>query len=167
MNIGLEPQTSMNESNGNSILKLRLQENGKIKCYFGEGEKTPNTDGFFVVNNETYPLKEFHVQIKTAGVLKITKGTKVYSCDTKFINYANLRVTENPCFIFVIELQTQTIYFKYLSEKFLQENDFTHSTQASKSIHFSNYEILKDIKSFYNLVCDNNRLKHTPHHSCA
>lgn len=154
MNIGLEPQTSINESNGVSVLKLRLQENGKIKCYFGEGEKTPNTDGFFVVNNEAYPLKEFHVQIKTVGVLKITKGTKVYSCDTKFINYANLKVTENPCFIFVIELQTQTIYFKYLSEKFLQENDFTHSDQENASIHFNDNEILNDIKAFYNLVCD-------------
>lgn len=46
MNIAKEPQTSINESNSVSILKLRLQENGLIKCYFGEGEKTPNTDGF-------------------------------------------------------------------------------------------------------------------------
>lgn len=154
MNIAKEPQTSINESNSISILKLRLQENGLIKCYFGEGEKTPNTDGFFVVNSEVYPLKEFHVQIKTTDVLNETKGMKVYSCDTKFINYANLRVTENPCFIFIIELQTQTIYFKYLSEQFLQENDFTHNEQKNISIHFSDSEILNDVETFYRLVCD-------------
>lgn len=154
MNIGKEPQSSINESNSVSVLKLRLQENGLIKCYFGEGEKTPNTDGFFVVNNEVYPLKEFHVQIKTTDVLNETKGMKVYSCDTKFINYANLRVTENPCFIFIIELQTQTIYFKYLSEKFLQENDFTHNEQKNISIHFSDSEILDNVETFYKLVCD-------------
>lgn len=94
------------------------------------------------------------MQIKTTDVLNETKGMKVYSCDTKFINYANLRVTENPCFIFIIELQTQTIYFKYLSEKFLQENDFTHNEQKNISIHFSDSEILNNIEEFYRLVCD-------------
>ncbi len=74
MNIGKEPQTSFNESNGVSQLKIRLQENGLIKCYFGEGEKTPNTDGFFVVANEIYTLKEFHVQIKTTNLLQESKG---------------------------------------------------------------------------------------------
>lgn len=154
MNIGKEPQTSINESNSVSILKMCLQENDLIKCYFSEGDKTPNTDGFFVVNNEFYPLKEFHVQIKKTDTLKTTKGMKVYSCDTKFINYANLRVTENPCFIFVVELKTKIIYFKYLSEKFLQDNDFTHCNQKKVSIHFGNGEILDDIDSFYSLVCD-------------
>ena len=154
MNLGKEPQTSIIESNGVSILKSHLQENGLIKCYFSEGDKTPNTDGFFVVNNEIYPLKEFHVQIKTTKKLRETKGMIVYSCDTKFINYANLRVTENPCFIFVVELTTQRIYFKYLSEKFLHNNDFTHSEQKSVSIHFNDKEILHDIQAFYRLVCD-------------
>lgn len=154
MNIGKEPQSSINESNGVSLLKLRLQENGFIKCYFGEGDKTPNTDGFFVVNNDNYPVKEFHVQIKTTDILQESKGLKVYACDTKFINYANLGVTENPCLIFVVELQTQTIYFKYLSEKFLHDNNFTRNDQQSVSIHFNNNEILNDIESFYRLVCD-------------
>lgn len=154
MNIGKEPQTSINESNGVSILKLRLQQNGLIKCYFSEGDKTPNTDGFFVVNNEYYPLKEFHVQIKTVDLLSETKGSKVYQCDTKFINYINLEVTENPSFIFVIELQTKSIYFKYLSEKFLKDNNFIHDDQETVALHFTSNEILTDIEVFYRLVCD-------------
>ena len=154
MNIGKECDASYNESNGVSLLKIKLQKNNLIKCYFGEGEKTPNTDGYFVVNNASYPIKEIHVQIKTCDILRITKQQKVYTCDTKFINYANLKVTENPCMIFVIEMQTKKIYFKYLSDKFLTENNFLDTEQKDVSIHFSEEEILKDISTFYPLICD-------------
>lgn len=151
MNLGKESKSSFIESQGISILKRKIEKGQLIKARFAESDRIPNTDGFFVViNAEAFPEKVFDVQIKCVENLV---GCK-YSCDTKFINYANLKVTENPCIIFVVDVSSEKVFFKYLSEQFLKENNFLNTEQKNVTLHFSATEILDDISIFYALIKD-------------
>lgn len=150
MNIGLDSKNSYIDGRGVAILIEQLESTFNIKCHFSENDKTPNTDGFFVLSNSTCPEKEFHVQIKSTE--KVKNFTFTY--DTKFINYVNSGVTENPGFIFAVDITERKIYYKYLSDKFLGENNFTDSNQKTVNIHFSENEVLTDTKLFIELLND-------------
>lgn len=148
MNIGLDAKNSYIDSSGVAILTEKLQSTFCIKCHFSENDKTPNTDGFFVLSNDTCPEKEFHVQIKSTQ--EITNSTFKY--DTKFINYINSGVTDNPGFLFAVDITNKTVYFKYLSEEFLNSNNFTENEQKTTTIHFDDNEILTDTNSFVEIL---------------
>ena len=140
MNIGVDHNSSYIDDNGVSILSQCLQATKKIKCHFSANDKTPNTDGYFVLNNSTYPEKEFPVQIKSTEKVENSK----FKYDTSFINYVNKGVTDNPSFIFVVDTTEEKIYYKYLSEEFLKNNDFTGTEQKTVTIHFDENEIITD-----------------------
>lgn len=144
MNIGLDSESSHIESIGVSILTKKLESTNKIKCHFSENDKTPNTDGFFVLNDMGIPVKEFHVQIKSSNT--IVKNS--FSYDTKFINYVNSNVTENPSFIFAIDIGQEKIFFKYLSNQFLNDHNYLDTEQKTFKVKFDQSEILTDANEF-------------------
>lgn len=150
MNIGLDSKTSYIDSRGVAILTECLESTYCIKCHFSENDKTPNTDGFFVLSNTTCPEKEFHVQIKSTENVK----NATFTYDTKFINYVNSGVTENPSFIFAVDITERKVYYKYLSDKFLSENNFLDTEQKTITIHFNENEVLTDAKLFTDLLND-------------
>lgn len=150
MNIGIDSKNNHIDSIGVAILTEQLEAAFNIKCHFSENDKTPNTDGFFVLSNTTCPEKEFHVQIKSTE--RVENSTFAY--DTKFINYVNSGVTENPSFIFAIDVTERKVYYKYLSDKFLSDNNFTDTEQKTVTIHFNENEILTDIGAFVDLLND-------------
>ena len=150
MNIGLDSKNSHIDSIGVAILTEQLESTFNIKCHFSENDKTPNTDGFFVLSNATCPEKEFHVQIKSSE--KIENSKFIY--DTKFINYVNSGITENPSFIFAVDITERKVYYKYLSDKFLSDNIFTDIEQKTVTIHFNENEVLTDIKLFIDRLKD-------------
>ena len=150
MNIGVDSKNSYIDGIGVSILTEKLESTFCIKCHFSENDKTPNTDGFFVLSTKTCPEKEFHVQIKSTEKLENSS----FSYDTKFINYVNSGVTDNPSFIFAIDITERKIYYKYLSNDFLKENNFLDTEQKSITIHFGENEILDDANAFKEILED-------------
>lgn len=150
MNIGVDSKTSYIDGIGISILTEKLESTFCIKCHFSENDKTPNTDGFFVLSTKSCPEKEFHVQIKSTEKLENLS----FCYDTKFINYVNSGVTDNPSFIFAVDITKRTIYYKYLSDDFLKENNFLDTEQKSVTIHFSENEILDDANAFKEILED-------------
>lgn len=150
MNIGLDSKNSYIDGRGVAILIEQLESTCNIKCHFSENDKTPNTDGFFVLSNATCPEKEFHVQIKSTERVK----DFTFTYDTKFINYVNSGVTENPGFIFAVDITERKVYYKYLSDKFLDENNFIDTDQKTVTVHFSENEVLTDVTIFVYLLND-------------
>ena len=106
-----------NESAGIRILKDQLEKNLRIKTYFTENDKTPNTDGYFeILSAQGTPLKRFVVQIKTARKLaKLKNGDYSYSVDTAFFQYVLENIDQNPAVFFLVDLSNSRIYYKHLS----------------------------------------------------
>ena len=150
MNIGIDPKTSYVDSMGVSILTTQLESTFCIKCHFSDNDKTPNTDGFFVLSSPSCPEKEFHVQIKSTEKLENCS----FSYDTKFINYVNSGVTENPSFIFAVDITEKRVYYKYLSDDFLKDNNFLDTEQKTITVHFNEKEILTDPILFKEILED-------------
>ena len=75
-----------NESNSIRLVQNELEKNNRIKTFFSENERTPNTDGYFeVLDGYGVPLKRFVVQIKSVERLKKLKsGKNIYQADSAF-----------------------------------------------------------------------------------
>lgn len=142
--------SSFNESKEISILKMRLESNKSIKTFFGENEKTPNHDGFFeLVNTNTRePKKQFIVQIKKDDSLSLNKdGSYSFQFDTSFFYYVKEKVTENPAIIFVVELNTEKCFYKYLSDDYLMNLGFENHERIT--IRFLETDQITNIDNFY------------------
>jgi len=141
---------SFNESKEISIIKMLLESKKSIKTFFGENEKTPNHDGFFeLVNTNTkQPRKQFIVQIKKIDDLPLNKdGSYSFSFDTAFLFYVKAKVTENPAIVFVVELNTQKCFYKYLSDDYLMSLDFENHDNIT--LRFNDSDEITNIDSFY------------------
>ncbi|MFA7127266.1 MAG: DUF4365 domain-containing protein [Bacilli bacterium] len=154
MNIGTEGKTSKIDKKGVALLAQTLNSNDNFECHFKDEDKVPNSDGFFVIKSEGIPNRRFDVQIKTTEKInKLKDGTISFQFDTKFINYANLGVTTDPCIIFHADVKNEKIYYKILSEEFLDKNYFLDTDQSSVSIHFDPInEIINDVDDFYKIL---------------
>jgi len=154
MNIGKVNPYDYQEAEGMRILTSVLEQKRLIKTYFSENDKTPNQDGHFLVNNikDNLPEKEFVVQIKTSKNPLKTKNIDgiqhfIYNgFETKFCNYINKKVTENPAIIFVIDVTNKITYWKYVGYEFLKS---VNLEQETITLEFSNSEILC-ADTFYN-----------------
>jgi len=141
-NIGRHTEGVFIESNGNIILKRKLTSNKRISCFFSENDKTPNTDGFFeLIDEKGVPQKRFNVQIKTTNELKNGK----YSLDTKILNYVFSKISIDPTFLFVVDLKSENILYRYISIDFLLSIDF--DKKKNITLDFNNDEIF-DINVF-------------------
>jgi hypothetical protein len=141
-NIGRHTENVFIESNGNIILRRKLTSNKKISCFFSENDKTPNTDGFFeLIDEQGVPIKRFNVQIKTTNDLKNGK----YSLDTKILNYVFGKISVDPTFLFVIDLNSENILYRYLSIEYLLSIDF--DKKKNITLDFGNDKIF-DINTF-------------------
>lgn len=143
-----------NESNSIRLLQEKLEINGRIKTYFTENDKTPNTDGYFeILNKNGIPEKRFVVQIKSAE--KLTKLSKKdeysYSADCSFFHYVLENIDENPAFYFVVNLSMGEVFFKQLSLKYLLS--LSIGKKKNISIHLNSGDVL-DEDSFYKKCYD-------------
>lgn len=125
MNIGIETNTSKIDKKGVALLYRKLTECKNIECYFNAEDKIPNTDGYFIISKrrkgENVPSRRFDVQIKSTERLKFLKNGDIsFQLDTKFINYANLKVSTDPCILFHVDVLNEKIYFKLFTDSFLE-----------------------------------------------
>ena len=69
--MAIHSEDSFNEAEEIRILSNKLEEKRRIKTFFKENDKTPNTDGFFeLVAEDKTPQKQFVVQIKKVNSLE-------------------------------------------------------------------------------------------------
>lgn len=154
LNIGFESLQEKIDKRGVASLKKYLEESDKFETHLKDEDKTPNTDGYFIIRNKekAEPLRRFDVQIKsTAGDVEYLKnGNAKFQIDTKFFNYANLRVTADPCIIFYVDLKKRKFFFKILTDEYLTLKEPYFTKQKTISIHFdSSREIINDLEKFY------------------
>ena len=147
-------KSSFNESNSIRLLQEKLERNGRIKTYFTQNDRTPNTDGYFeILNKNGIPEKRFVVQIKSAE--KLTKLSKKdeysYSADCSFFHYVLENIDENPAFYFVVNLSMGEVFFKQLSLKYLLSLNM--GKKKNISIHLNSGDAL-DEDSFYKKCYD-------------
>lgn len=146
-------ENSFNEAEEIRILSAKLEEKHRIKTFFKENDKTPNTDGFFeLVAEDKTPQKQFVVQIKKVNSIerkeKLEKpGQYPYDLDTKFLHYIKEKVTENPAIYFVVDIDTRIIYYLYLSDDKLMSLDFEN--KSTVRYWFQKKDILNDVDIFY------------------
>ena len=154
LNIGFESSQEKIDKRGVSLLRKLLEESDKFETHLKDEDKTPNTDGYFIIRNKhkTEPLRRFDVQIKSTiqNVECLQNGNVKFQIDTKFFNYANLKVTTDPCIVFYIDLKKETIYFKVLTDEYLSLKESKFTQQETISIHFNPArEKVDDLDSFY------------------
>ena len=140
-------ESSFGESYSLRILSSKLEEIKTIKTMFGELDRIPNHDGYFelinTINNE--PKKQFIVQIKHVNG-KSTQSTWSYDFPTEFLHYVKKKVTENPAIVFIVDIKSRSIYWKYLSDDFLMNLNFENKKKVR--LHFDKNEYLDDIQMF-------------------
>lgn len=138
-----------NESTGNRLLQSELEKKQRIKTYFHENDKTPNTDGYFeVLDRRGVALKRFVVQIKTVcKMTRLRNGDYSYSVDTAFLQYVLENIDQNPAVFFIVDLSGKRIYFKYLFLEYLLPLGI--GRKKKKTIHLNESDIL-DEDRFYN-----------------
>lgn len=156
MNLGKYDPYSFKEVDGNIILKQFLNKNRMLYCHFSEQDKTPNFDGYFEILEEENPFGRIEVQIKTLNNNYKNSNTKgfcsqyKYSCDTKIFNAVKKSITLNPVYLFMVDVEKNKIFAKYVSLKFVMELNIKE--ESSKTIYFNDTDELRDINDFYKTV---------------
>ena len=145
--------SSFDEADAIRILSDVLESTHKIKTFFKENDRTPNHDGNFeLVAQNGEPKKQFIVQIKKTKELQKcrsgkNKGKYVYSLETPFLYYVKEKVTESPAIYFVVDIETNRIFYIYLSDEVLMNLDFEGKEKVTYA--FSEQQILSDVELFY------------------
>lgn len=160
MNLGGYDRSSFNESTGNSILKDLLHLHSEMFGHFAELDKTPNTDGYFDIlkreDNKSVPIGKFEVQIKTLDYDYSNSNTTQncskykYSCDTKIFNVVKEAITLNPCMLFMVDVKTRRVFYKYVSLEYVLSLDI--KDEKNKMVYFGDEDEITDIDSFYKQV---------------
>lgn len=77
--MSIHSKSSFDEAEAIRLLSGVLESNRKIKTFFSENDKTPNTDGYFeLLGNDDEIKKQFIVQIKKVeNLTKETKGKNI------------------------------------------------------------------------------------------
>lgn len=146
---------SFQESAGNRIIAQELEKNRRIKTYFSENDKTPNTDGYFeILGDGGMPVRRFVVQIKSTEsdqkIQKLEQGK--YVSDAAFFQYIQNKTDSNPAMFFVIDVENAKTYFKHLSPEYLQSLHLREN-QETVTVCFDSNEML-DEEKFYELCAD-------------
>jgi len=151
MNIAKKAESSLQEKEGVRILESKLENDGLIKTFFHTSDTIPNQDGYFTLYNfNNDPKKEFVVQIKTCKEIKKNdKGVYYYDIDTKFINYVATQVCESPAIIFVVDMKSKIVFWRYLSKEFLEANDFTNNEQKTARLFFTCFDVVEDVENVF------------------
>ena len=146
-------ESSFNESEAIRILSEYLESTNRIKTFFKENDRTPNYDGCFeLVTRNGEPKKQFIVQIKKTKSLNRCEtgknaGKYIYPLHTAFLYYVKAKVTESPAIYFVVDIESNHIFYIYLSDDKLMSLNFEGKEHVTYA--FSEDEILTDIDSFY------------------
>lgn len=161
-------QYAFQESAGNRLLEMELEKNRRIKTYFSENDKTPNTDGYFeILRDDGIPLKRFVVQIKSTAngsvLRELRTGEYSYSADSAFFQYIQNNIDSNPAMFFLIDVENRRIFFKYLSSLYLsglwlnmqreQVSEPQDKAHKTVTIHFNEVDIMIE-EVFYQLCED-------------
>ena len=146
---------SFQESAGNRIIAQELEKNRRIKTYFSENDKTPNTDGYFeILGDGGVPVRRFVVQIKSTEsdqkIQKLEQGK--YVSDAAFFQYIQNKTDSNPAMFFVIDVENAKTYFKHLTPEYLQSL-YLRENQETVTVCFDSNEML-DEEKFYELCAD-------------
>ncbi len=138
-----------NESAGNRLLQAELEKNHRIKTYFNENDKTPNTDGYFeVLDDKGIAIKRFVVQIKTVREMtRLKNGDYSYSADTAFFQYILENIDQNPAVFFVVDLSEHGLYYKYLSLEYLLSLSIGNKRTAA--LYLNDSDILGEEKFYW------------------
>ena len=142
MKMKKESQNSKIEEKAIRILEDFLDGSKAIKTHFKREDKTQLFDGFFnLLDQNNNILKRFDVQIKgSTRIDKLKKGPnkgKVKFCfDVHVLDAVRQKVTENPTFYFVVDIKTQTIYYKHLTTDFLVGLNYLATESTSVVYYF-------------------------------
>ena len=145
--------TAFDDANSVRLISDILEKHHLIKTSFLEQDKTPNTDGYFTVLSEDgTPIKVFIVQIKSTHSLPlITKGVNtgkyIYKAELPFFYYIYSGVDSNPAIFFVSNLETKQVFYKYLSDEYLNTLPFGNKNYVT--VKFVDSEQVVDDKTFY------------------
>lgn len=140
-------KTSFVESEGVSILKLKLESTGNIKTSFYTDDKKPIYDGPFCLLKNEEILRQYESQIKSTDSPKYDKkGILKYSFEMSFLKDLKNNISLNPTFIFVVDIKNKKIFYKYINNDFLKGINWNNKSACIVSF-FQNDE-LNDIKKF-------------------
>lgn len=148
------------EEKGIRCLETFLEKSERIKCYFTRNDKTPLFDGYFhFLNSDGAILKKFDVQIKSSNSIVVlkkgrNKGKYKYKFDVDVLEAIRTKITENPTFYFVVNPDTNEIFFKYLSIDFLVSLDYRSSSKNVVTYYFDESDKLRDLNLFLKLLKD-------------
>ena len=123
-------ESAFYESSAVELLKYQLERKHRIKTFFKDNDRTPNIDGFFeLTENNGVPKKQFVVQIKkTKKLEQLENGAHIgmypYRMETAFLYYVKARVNENPAIYFVVDIESQRIFYLFLSDEILLNLQF-------------------------------------------
>ncbi len=156
--MAIHPESGFQESRAVRILEDKLEEGQRIRTFFKENDRTPNHDGFFeFVAPDGTPRKRFVVQIKKTSRLMPEeagkdKGKYRYRLETAFLYYVWQRVTDEPAFYFIVDVDTKKIFFLHLSDALLNRMDFQGKRRVTWA--FSEEDILEDVQIFWEKLED-------------
>lgn len=148
------------EEKGIRCLETFLEKSERIKCYFTRNDKTPLFDGYFyLLNSDGTISKKFDVQIKSSNsIVPLIKGPNKgkyrYKFDVDVLEAIRTKITENPTFYFVVNPDTNEIFFKYLSIDFLVSLDYRSSSKNAVTYYFDESDKLRDLNLFLKLLKD-------------
>lgn len=153
-----ENNNSFVEEKGIRILENILENTKRIKCYFLRNDKTPLFDGFFnLLDEDKTILKKFDVQIKSSPSISplrkgLNKGKYKYGFNIDVLDATRTKITETPTFYFVINPDTEEIFFKYLSTEFLVSLNYRNLNKKVITYYFSENDKLVDLNAFLMLL---------------
>ena len=156
-NIGGYDDNAFKDHEAVHIVSTKLLESHCIMPHIDSSNTIPNTDGSIEIcekrGNRKIPVATFVVQIKSLPEDYINHNKRLhkddhykYCCDTKAFNVALFQPTLNPVLLMMVDIQTRTIFWKYLSNKYCRElesfkvNDIT--------IYFNDEDKISDIKEW-------------------
>lgn len=151
-----ENDNSKIEEKGLRIVEDLLNSSNRLKTHFRREDKIPIFDGYFNFTDEKGNiLKQFDVQVKSSTEIKTllrgpNKGKTKYKFDFDVLEAVRTKVTENPTFYFVVDVNTNTVFYKLLSIDFLVELKYRDTKAKEVIYYFSESEKLRDLTSFVN-----------------
>lgn len=142
VNLGGYHDNDFKESDSISIATQIIEHGHQCKTHFLKEDKVANIDGRISILLGSFEFQIVEAQIKALPEdIDATKPFK-FSCDTKIINFARLKVSANPVALFVVDVKRTKLFFKILTHEYVDYLDI--GNQASKTIHFNHDDEYSD-----------------------
>ena len=155
-NIGGYDNNAFKDNDAVNIVSLKLSKSKCIMPHIGSSNTIPNIDGRIeVCEKEKYgerhiPVATFAVQIKALpsdyfnyNKCLHTDDKHKYCCDTKAFNFALFQSTLDPVLLLMVDVNTNDIFWKYLSYKYCMELE-TFKTD-NKTIYFNDTDKILNV----------------------